>query len=66
MVEKLPTIFIDFEEWITFYCMRGHQLYPLDSIALRYLKRGTSMEKAFRQLARGLKGSFKEHGGEAE
>ena len=60
---ELPVVFIDFEEWIDFYCMRGHQLHPLDSIALRYLKRGTSMEKALRQLARDLVGFFKTYDG---
>ena len=63
---ELPAVFIDFEEWIDFYCIRGHQLHPLDSITLRYLKKGTSMEKAFRQLARDLAGFFKEYGGEVE
>ena len=63
---ELPVVFIDFEEWIDFYSMRGHQLHPLDAIALRYLKKSTSMEKAFRQLARDLAEFFKECGGEVE
>jgi len=63
---ELPAVFIDFEEWIDFYCIRGHQLHPLDSITLRYLKKGTSMEKASKQLARDLVGFFKEYGGEVK
>ena len=65
MVEKLLTIFIDFEEWITFYYVRDNQLHRLNIISLRYLK-NTSMEKALRQLARDLAGFFKEYGGEVE
>jgi len=49
---ELPAVFIDFEEWVTFYS-KSHLLHPLDVIALKYLK-STSMEKAFRQLARDL------------
>jgi len=63
---ELPAVFIDFEEYITFYSIRSHQLHPLDDIALRYLKEGTNMEKASKQLARDLAGFFKEHGGEVE
>jgi len=62
---ELPAIFIDFEEYITFYSIRSHQLHPLDTIALRYLK-NTNMEKASKQLARDLAELFKEHGGEVE
>jgi len=62
---ELPAVFIDFEEWITFYSIRSHQLHPLDTIALRYLK-NTNMEKASKQLARDLAELFKEHGGEVE
>jgi len=62
---ELSAIFIDFEEWITFYSIRSHQLHPLDIIALRYLK-NTNMEKASKQLARNLAEFFKEHGGEVE
>jgi len=62
---ELPAVFIDFEEWITFYSIRSHQLHPLDTIALRYLK-NTNMEKASKQLARDLAEFFKEHGGEVE
>jgi len=62
---ELPVVFVDFEEWIDFYCIRGHQLHQLDIISLRYLK-NTSMEKALRQLARDLAGFFKEYGGEVE
>ncbi len=62
---ELPAVFVDFKEWIDFYCMRGHQLHPLGTIALRYLK-STNMEKAFRQLARDLAGFFKECGGVVE
>jgi len=63
---ELQGVFVDFEEWIDFYCMRGHQLHPLDAIALRYLKKSTNIEKAFKQLARGLAEFFKECGGEVE
>jgi len=63
---ELPVVFIDFEEYITFYSIRSHQLHLLDDIALRYLKEGTNMEKASKQLARDLAGFFKEHGGEVE
>ena len=63
---ELPVVFIDFKEWIDFYCMRGHQLHPLDDIALRYLKKSTNIEKAFRQLTRDLTELFKEYGGEVE
>jgi len=63
---ELPAVFIDFEEYITFYSIRSHQLHPLDMIALRYLKKSTNMEKASKQLARNLAGFFKEHGGEVE
>ena len=63
---ELPVVFVDFEEWITFYCVRGHQLHPLDAIALRYLKKSTNIEKAFKQLARDLAEFFKECGGEVE
>jgi len=63
---ELPAVFIDFEEYITFYSIRSHQLHPLDTIALRYLKKGTNMEKASKQLARNLAELFKEHGGEVE
>jgi len=62
---ELPVVFVDFEEWIDFYCVRGHQLHPLDAIALRYLK-NTNMEKASKQLARDLAEFFKECGGEVE
>jgi len=62
---ELPAVFIDFEEWITFYSIRSHQLHPIDTIALRYLK-NTNMEKASKQLARDLAEFFKEHGGEVE
>ena len=62
---ELPAVFVDFKEWIDFYCIRGHQLHPLDSIALRYLK-NTSMEKASKKLARDLAEFFKECGGEVE
>ena len=62
---ELPAIFIDFEEWITFYSIRSHQLHPLDVIAIKYLK-STNMEKASKQLARDLAGFFKEHSGEVE
>jgi len=62
---ELRAIFIDFEEWITFYSIRSHQLHPLNTIALRYLK-NTNMEKASKQLARNLAEFFKEHGGEVE
>jgi len=64
--KELPAVFVDFEEWITFYSIRGHQLHPLDIIALRYLEKGTNMEKASKQLARDLAEFFKEHGGEVE
>jgi len=63
---ELPVVFVDFEEWIDFYCIRSHQLHPLDTIALRYLKKGTNMEKASKQLARDLAEFFKEYGGEVE
>ena len=62
---ELPVVFVDFEEWITFYSMRGNQLHPLDTIALRYLK-NTSMEKASKKLARDPAEFFKEYGGEVE
>jgi len=62
---ELPAVFIDFEEYITFYSIRSHQLHPIDIIALRYLK-NTNMEKAYKQLARDLAELFKEHGGEVE
>jgi len=62
---ELPAVFIDFKEYITFYSIRSHQLHPLDTIALRYLK-NTNMEKASKQLARDLAELFKEHGGEVE
>jgi len=45
--------------------MRGNQLHPLDTIALRYLK-NTSMEKASKKLARDPAEFFKEYGGEVE
>jgi len=63
--KELPAVFIDFEEWITFYSIRSHQLHLLDMIALRYLK-STNMEKASKQLARDLAEFFKEHSGEVE
>ena len=63
---ELPAVFIDFEEWITFYSIRSHQLHPLDTIALRYLKKGTNMEKASKQLARDLAESLEGCGGEVE
>jgi len=63
---EFPAVFVDFKEWIDFYCIRGHQLHPLDAIALRYLKKGTNMEKAFRQLAIDLTEFFMEWGGEVE
>ena len=63
---ELPVVFVDFKEWITFYSMRGNQLHPLDTIALRYLKKGTNMEKASKKLARDLAEFFKEYGGEVE
>ena len=62
---ELPVVFVDFEEWITFYSMRGNQLHPLDTISLRYLK-NTNMEKASKKLARDLAEFFKEYGGEVE
>jgi|GEM_PF-671957 len=62
---QLPAVFIDFEEWITFYSIRSHPLHPLDIIALRYLK-NTNMRRALKQLARDLAGFFKECGGEVE
>jgi hypothetical protein len=62
---ELPAVFIDFEEYITFYSIRSHQLHPLDMIALRYLK-NTNMEKASKQLARDLAEFLEECGGEVE
>jgi len=56
---ELQAVFIDFEEWIDFYCMRGRQLHPLDAIALRYLKKSTNIEEVFKKLARDLVGFFK-------
>jgi len=63
---ELPAVFVDFEDWITFYSMRGNQLHPLDTIALRYLKKGTNMGRAFKKLARDLAEFFKECGREIE
>ena len=63
---ELPVVFVDFKERIIFYFVRRHQLHPLDTIALRYLKKSTNIEKAFKQLARGLAEFFKECGGEVE
>jgi len=62
---ELPAVFIDFEEYITFYSIRSHQLHPLDMIALRYLK-NTNMKKASKQLARDLAEFLEECGGEVE
>ena len=62
---ELPAVFVDFEEWITFYSMRGNQLHPLDTIALRYLEY-TDMEEVLKKLARDLAEFFKEYGGEVE
>jgi len=63
---ELPAVFVDFEDWITFYSMRGNRLHPLDTIALRYLKKGTNMGRAFKKLARDLAEFFKEYDGEVE
>jgi len=60
---ELQAVFIDFEEWIDFYCMRGRQLHPLDAIALRYLKKSTNIEEAFKKLTRDLVGFFKTYDG---
>jgi len=60
---ELPVVFVDFEEWIDFYSMRGHQLHPLDAIALRYLKKSTNIEEVFKKLARDLVGFFMTYDG---
>jgi len=62
VVEKLLTIFIDFEEWITFYYVRDNQLHRLNIISLRYLE-NTDMEVALKKLARELVGFFKTYNG---
>jgi len=66
MVEGFQQYSLISRKWLDFYCIRGHQLHPLDAIALRYLKKSTNMERVFRQLARDLAEFFKEYGGEVE
>jgi|GEM_PF-2549420 len=43
---ELPVVFVDFEEWITFYSIRGNQLHPLDTIALKKLRLENNLRKS--------------------